>query len=119
MKTKLLLLAVSLLATTLIFAQPTKKNDNNSCDKKVLKQIRKTLNYVDINDYLTEGETVKLILHCKVNANHEVEVQKIHGENEELKTAIIEILQDNPVKCENMEQGSYFSFYAKFILRQP
>jgi len=110
MKTKTLLLLVAIFTSGLVFSQSTLPVNETNCEKKVLKKIKRKINYIHLNDYLTEGENARMIVSCIINDDYEVEVAAIKGYDEELKKAIIETLKDHPVKCEDQTKGSSFTF---------
>ena len=110
MKTKTLLLLVAIFTSGLVFSQSTLPVNETNCEKKVLKKIKRKINYIHLNDYLKEGENARMIVSCLVNENYEVEVSSIKGYDKELKNAIIDALKEHPVKCEDQAKGSMFTF---------
>jgi len=117
MKTKILLLAIAILGSGLLYSQPTNNDDNNTkCEKKVMKKIQRKMRLISVNDYLKEGEKTKLVVKCTINEDNVVEVAELGGKDEDLKQAVIETLQNHPVKCDDMKIGSTFTFVMKFVL---
>lgn len=116
MKTRILLLAMAILGSGLLYSQTNSEENSNKCEKKVLRNIQRKMNFISMNDYLKEGEKTQLIVSCTVNKDKVVEVTNLKGEDEDLKEAVIEVLQNRPVKCNDMNEGSAFTFVMKFAL---
>ena len=114
MKTRILILALAILGSSLAFAQPVAHESKTDCEKKVLRKIKRTMNLLHVTEYLDEGQKSAVIITCFVNDNQEIEVAKIDGSNEELKVAIINTFEDHPVKCKNGADGNYFTFRMTF-----
>jgi uncharacterized secreted protein with C-terminal beta-propeller domain len=117
MKTKIILLALAIMSSSLVFSQTVQHESKTDCEQKVLKKIKSKMNYLHVKDYLVEGEKNSVIITCYVNEDKQVEVAKIDGYDEELNQAVIETLEKRPVKCENAESGEYFTFKLTFYHR--
>lgn len=114
MKTKMLLLALVILGTNLVYSQSPDQTSKTECKKKVLKTIKRQMNLVNFRDYIPEGSKTNLIITCVVNEKNIIEVANIEGVNENLNAAIIERLENHPVKCEDQPTGSEFSFMLTY-----
>jgi hypothetical protein len=114
MKTKIILLALAIMSSTLVFSQQVNHESKTDCEKKVLKKIKQTMNYLHVKDYLAEGERNSVVVTCFVNDRNEVEIAKINGSNQELIKGIYETLEERPVKCEQDPEGNYFTFRLTF-----
>ena len=110
MKTKILLLALAILGSSLAFSQPVEHESKTDCEKKVLNKIKKKMMYLDVKDYLVEGEKQGMIITCALNDQNVVEVVKISGYDEELKVAIQETLKEHPAVCKTGSAGEQFTF---------
>ncbi|PLX01726.1 MAG: hypothetical protein C0595_13680 [Marinilabiliales bacterium] len=117
MKTKILLLAIAILGSGLIYSQPANNDDNSTkCEKKVMRKIQRKMSLIPVKDYLEEGEKTKLVVKCTINEDYIVEVAELGGKDEDLKKVVIETLKNHPVKCDDMTIGSSFTFVMKFVL---
>ena len=114
MKAKILLLAIAILGSGLLFSQNETKEVTTTCEKKVLKKIQKKMNFLQTYKYLEVGEKAELIITCVINDKNTVEVVDIRGYDEDLKKAVIKILEDRPVKCDEQLTGVPFKFKMKF-----
>lgn len=116
MKTRILILAIAIMGSSLFaYSQQVVPHElKTDCDKKVLKKIKRNMNRVYVKDYLDEGEKSTIIVTCFLNEDQDVEIANITGANEELKSAIIETLKNNPVKCDNEDADGYFTFKMTF-----
>ena len=118
MKAKILLLAIAIMGTSIVFSQPaTAPEAKNDCEQKTLRKIKRKLNLIKVSDYLAEGQKAKLIVTCTVNDEKNVEVLHVEGYDEELKAEIMNTLKEHPVKCENTASGEEFSFWLTLICR--
>lgn len=116
MKTKILLLAIAILGSGLLFSQTNGDDNSTKCDKKVLKKIERKMRSISMNDYLNEGEKTHFIVRCTVNEDKVVEATILSGKNDGLKQAVIDVLEKYPVNCDDMAVGSSFTFVMKFLL---
>ncbi len=116
MKTRILLLAIAILGTGLLYSQPNSDDNSTKCEKKVLRKIQRKMSLISMKDYLKEGEQTKLVVKCTVNEDNVVEVTELAGKDEDMKKAVIETLQNHPVKCDELNIGSTFTFVMKFVL---
>ena len=114
MKAKMLLLALAILGTTLVYSQSPDERSKTKCEKKILRKIKRKMNYVNFQDYVSEGSKSRVILTCFLNDENVVEVASIKGVDENLNTAILESFKSNPVKCENQVAGKEFTFMMTF-----
>lgn len=110
MKTKILLLAIAIMTSSFAFSQQVNHESKTDCEKKVLNKIKKKMMYLDVRDYLNEGEKQGLIVTCTLNEQNTVEVVKISGYDEEVKVAVIETLKEHPVVCKSGSPGEQFTF---------
>lgn len=116
MKTKILLLAIAIMGSSLFaFSQQVVPHEiKTDCDQKVLKKIKRNMNRIYVKDYLDVGEKSSVVITCTLNEDQNVEVANITGVNEELKSAIIETLKNNPIQCDYEDTGKYFTFKMTF-----
>ena len=114
MKAKILLLAIAILGSGLVYSQNETKDATTSCEKKVLRKIQKKMTFLKTYKYLEVGEKAELIITCVINDKNTVEVVDIRGYDEDLKKAVIKILEDRPVKCNDQVTGVPFKFKMKF-----
>jgi hypothetical protein len=114
MKAKILILALALFGTTVAFSQNVQHEKQTDCEKKVLKKIQRTMRLMQVKEILDEGEKSLVIVTCFINENNIVEVARIDGANEEIKTAVLETLESYPVKCKMGADGNYFTFKMRF-----
>jgi len=114
MKAKILLLALAIMGTSLVFSQSTPQLKKTDCEKKVLKKIQRKMNMVSFNNYIKEGSMTRVLVTCVINKENLVEIQQIEGTNEELNAAIIKNMAKHPVKCESEPTGKPFAFYMTF-----
>jgi len=114
MKAKILLLAIAIMGTSLVYAQTSNQETKTDCSKKVLKKIQRKMNLVNFNDYVAVGEKTQVIVTCEMNEKSIVEVVNIKGGDEQLNADIIRILQKYPVKCDSQASGEPFSFLLTF-----
>ena len=110
MKTKIILLALAIMTSSLAFAQQVNHESKTDCEKKILNKIKKKMYHLDPRDYLDEGEKQGVIITCVVNSENTVEVLKISGYDEEVKAAILETLKEHPVVCKSAPSGEQFTF---------
>jgi hypothetical protein len=116
MKTKIILLAIAIMGSGLLYSQDTSDKTNAKSEKKVLKKIQRKMNHINLKEYLKEGENSKLVISYSVNENNEVELTAISGGDEDLKQAVIHTLKRHPVKCDSNQKGSSNSFSMNFVL---
>jgi hypothetical protein len=115
MKTKIFLLAVAIMTSSFAFAiNPVKHEASTDCEKKVLKQIKKQMYFLNVKDYLEEGERQAVVITARINDQNTVEIVKVSGTDEELKEAIVETLEDYPVKRVSDPSGDNFTFKMVF-----
>ena len=114
MKTKMLMLVMVILGTSLAYTQTPDQTNDTECNKKVLKKIKRQMNLVKFRDYVAEGSRTNVIVQCVMNENNVVEVAGIEGMHADLNAAIIQRLENHPVKCEDVPAGSEFSFRLTF-----
>jgi hypothetical protein len=114
MKAKILLLAIAILGSGLVYSQNENTEATKSCEKKVLKKIQRKMNFLQTYKYLEVGEKAELIITCVINEKNTVEVVEIKGYDEDLKKAVTKILEERPVKCDNQVTGVPFKFKMKF-----
>lgn len=114
MKTRILILALAILGSSVAFAQPIAHESKTDCEKKTLRKIKRTMNNIHVTDYLDEGQKSAVTITCYINENKEVEIAKIDGSNEELKVAIINTFEKHPVICKNRADRNYFTFRMTF-----
>lgn len=114
MKAKIILLTIAIISSSVVFSQQVKHENKTDCDKKVLNKIKRHLNYLNVKDYLAEGEKTSVIVTCFINEDQEVEIAKINGSDRELVSAISKTLKKHPVKCKNEPSGNYFTFKITF-----
>ncbi len=118
MKTKMILLVLALVSTSLVFSQQVNHESKTDCEKKVLVKIKKSMNYLHVKDYLDVGERNSVIVTCFINEDHIVEIARIDAPSEELKAAVIKTLERHPVKCNQESDGNYFTFRMVFEHRE-
>ena len=114
MKTRIFFLALAILGSSLVFANPVVHESKTDCEKQVLKKLKRTMNLLHVKEYLFEGQKSALIVTCFINEDNEVEVARIDGKNEELKAAVVETFENHPVKCKTGADGNYFTFRMAF-----
>lgn len=114
MKTKIILLALAIMSSSLVFSQTVQHESKTDCEQKVLKKIKSKMNYLNVKDYLVEGQKNTVIVTCYVNEDNQIEVAKINGYDKELNQAVIETLERHPVNCEKADSGEYFTFKMTF-----
>jgi hypothetical protein len=114
MKTKMLLLALTILGTSLVYSQNPDQITKTKCEKKVLKSIKRKMNSVNFIDYVSEGSKTNVALNCILNEKNIIEVTNIEGGNDSLNAAILEMLENHPVKCEDQPTGTEFTFKLTF-----
>jgi hypothetical protein len=115
MKTRILILALAILGSSLAFAGPVPHESETDCEKKVLNKIKRSMSNLHVKDYLYEGQKSSVIVTCFINENSEVEVARIDGTNEELKAAILDNFKEHPVQCKSGADGNYFTFRMAFL----
>ncbi len=116
MKAKILLIALAVMITGISYSQNNLNEDINKCEKKVIKQIKRKMQLIDMNDYMKVGDESLFVITCTVNKDNIVEVVKIQGINENLKKQVLQTLEEHPVECKSSEIDSPFSFTMRFIL---
>ena len=114
MKASILILAMALMGSSLVFAQTVVHEKETDCEKKVLKKIERTMRLLHVKEILDEGQKSAVIVTCFVNENNEVEVARIDGSNDELKEAVISTFEKYPVNCKMGTDGNYFTFKLAF-----
>lgn len=111
MKTRIALLALAIMMSSLAIANnPVKHESKTDCEKKVLMKIKRKMMFLNVKDYLVEGQRQEVIITCQVNENKQVEVVKVTGYDPEINEAIKETLQEHPVICNSTPVGEYFTF---------
>lgn len=114
MKTKMLLLALAIMGTSLVYTQSPDQISKKDCDKKVLKKIKRKMNHINFKDCVAADSKTSVIVTCFTNEKNVIEVASIEGGNEKFNTAILEGLEKHPVKTENQAIGEKFSFMMTF-----
>lgn len=114
MKTKILVLVIALFGTTFFFSQNVNAQSNSKCDKKVVKQIKRSMNVLDVTDYVPENHKVHVILTFTINDDHLVDVIKVEGFDQELNDAVQEVLESLPVKCDAEPRGNQYTLLLTF-----
>ena len=114
MKTKMLLLALVILGTNLVYSQNPDQTSKTECKKKVLKTIKRQMNLVNFRDYIPVGSETNVIITCFANDKNIIEVANIKGVYENLNGVIAERFENHPVKCEDQPIGSEFSLMLTF-----
>lgn len=119
MKTKTLFLALAIMTSSLFaYSQQVVPNvTKTECDQKVLKKIKRKMMSSGFLEYLEDGSSAKYLITCTVNENHQVELVKVQGNNEEVKQAIITTFNKSEIECPSETPGEYFSFWLKFEKR--
>lgn len=112
MKTKVLILALTVIFTSLgtIAQQTVPEPVSTECNKKVLKKIKREIAASDALDHMVEGTLVKYRLVCFINDQNKVELKNIEGNNEALKVSIRETFLREEIDCTGEVPGSYFTF---------
>jgi len=114
MKAKILLLALAIMGTSLVYSQTSIQDTQTDCSKKVLKKIQRKMNLVKYDDFIEVGQKTQVIVICEMNDENVVEVVNIKGDNKELNSDIIKVLQKYPVKCDSQPKEQPFSFLLTF-----
>ena len=114
MKTRILILALAILSSSLTFAQPVVHESKTDCEKKILNKIKRTMDNLNVTEYVGEGQKSAVIITCFINENQEVEVAKIDGSHVKLKAAIISTFEKHPVTYKDESDGNYFTFRMTF-----
>jgi hypothetical protein len=115
MKTTVLILVFAMMGSTLVYSQTADQTAKLECKKKVLKKIKRQMNYVQFKDYVAEGSKTHVILHCAINENNTIQVTGIDGVYEDLNDAIVQRLEDRPIKLEEqLSSDTEFSFMLTF-----
>ena len=89
MKAKMLLLALAVLGTTMVYSASPEKETKTDCEKKVLKQIKRKMSNVNFMDYVPSGQKARLLVTYVVNQNNIVEITGIEGAGEELEQLFV------------------------------
>ena len=110
----MVLLALAVLATTMVYSASPEKETKIDCEKKVLKQIKRKISNVNFMDYVPSGQKARLLVTWEVNQNNFVEITGVEGAGEEFSAAITEKMEKQQIKCENMESGEEYSFILTF-----
>lgn len=118
MKTKVFLIALAVLGTSLAYSQNVDQDSSVDCQKKVMKKIQRKMNMVNFDDYLKEDQKARVLVTCIVNDDKEIEVLKVKGQIEGLNNAIIDYMTKHPVKCSTEPSAESFDFYVTFKLVQ-
>jgi hypothetical protein len=114
MKTIALTLLIAVFGATAVQAQSTEYEKATECDKKVLKKIKRKMAMVDFREHVALDKQAKIIVTCVINDDKTVRIADVRGRNEKLNQAIIENLEEHPIKCEKAEPGKQFSFVLTF-----
>ncbi|MCF8366528.1 MAG: hypothetical protein K9H16_12145 [Bacteroidales bacterium] len=114
MKTKILVLVIAIFGTALFFSQTANAQSNLKCEKKVVKQIKRSMNVLDVTDYVPENHKVHVILTFAINDDHLVDIVKIEGYDQKLNNAVKEILDRLPVKCDADPIGNQYTLLLTF-----
>ena len=114
MKAKMLLLALVVLGTTMVYSASPEKETKTDCEKKVLKQIKRKLENINFMDYVPSGQKARLLVTYVVNQNNIVEITGIEGAGEEFSAAITDRMKKQQLKCETLESGEEYSFILTF-----
>lgn len=114
MKTKILLLALAIMATSLVYAQTSNQETKTNCSKKVLKKIQRKMNSVNFDEFIEVGQKRQVIVTCELNTENIVEVVNIEGGDEQLNEAITKSLLRHPVKCDSPTSREPFTFLVTF-----
>ena len=114
MKTKILLLALVIMGTSFAYSQNTDQLTKTKSEMKVLKTIKRRMNLVNFTEYIPVGSKTNVELTYFLNEQNVIEVANIEGVNDNLKASIIDVLENNPVKCEDQPTGKEFSVLLTF-----
>lgn len=114
MNAKILLMVIAIFGTSLVFSQTVNPESKTKCEKKVLRQIKRSMNSIDVADYMEVNHKIYVVLTCKINEEKIVEVVSAEGFDESLNAAVIKNLESKPVKCESQAVGSQFSLLLTF-----
>jgi len=106
MKTKMLLLVLVILGTNLVYTQTPDQFCDAKTKKKVLNKIKRQMNLVRFNDYLSDGESVNVQLTFTSNETNSLEVVKIKSKKEDLNVAIMNRIENHPIELEGLKTGS-------------
>lgn len=117
MKIKAILLTLAIMIAGISFGNTINESTSSDEQKKVLKKIKRKMQYVNMDKYIEEGQQANLLVTCKINKQNKVEVININGKNQELKKEIISILEDHPVLSKSELIDSSFTFTMKFDYR--
>lgn len=114
MKTTMLIIALAILGTNISYSQNPDQISNTESKKKVLKTIKRQMNYVNFKDYISEGSKTNVIITCFINDKKIIEVANIKGDYENLNAEILERLKTHPIKLKDQSTGEEFSFMLTF-----
>jgi|GEM_PF-3529561 len=119
MNAKILLMVIAIFGTSLVFSQTVNPQTVNpqsktNCNKEVLKKIKRNMNSIKVADYMEVDHKIHVVLTCKINENHIVEVVSAKGYDKKLNAAVIENLEADPVICKSESTGDEFQFILTF-----
>lgn len=112
MKTlKITILAMLLASTVVAFSNPifkAKKPVTNQ--QELFKNFKSKLFIWGVDDCIGCGNSVDLVVYCKVNSENNIEIWKLVGDNEDLKMKIISIINDHPIAASSELKGKIMAF---------
>lgn len=114
MKTILLTMLITVFGAAAVHSQSTDDAKSSDCDKKILKKIKRKMALVDFEEYVALDQQATFIVTCVVKEDKTISIINVRGRNEKLNEAIIEKLEEDPVKCDWVEPGIQFSFLLTF-----
>ncbi len=114
MNARIFLMVITIFGTSLVFSQSVNPENKTNCEKKVLRQIKRNMNSIDVADYMDVDHKIHVILTCQINDDNIVEVVSAKGIDKKLNAAVIKNLETRPVKCNSQKAGSQFRFILTF-----